>query len=90
MSNRISPNQHAMPKSNSYFAIHIWAKATLLFCPPERLATGRNAKSPEMPNEPSCARYSSVVLPEIKKMNGKVILHGATLKITSLLLYKHV
>lgn len=33
----------------NYQDIVIWAKATRLFCPPDKLATGRTASSPEMP-----------------------------------------
>ena len=48
---------------STYLNIPSIAKATRLFCPPDRLSIGRNANSPETPNEPSCLRYSSSGFP---------------------------
>ncbi len=39
------------------------AKASLLFCPPERDAIGRSASSPITPNDPRYDLYSSSFLP---------------------------
>lgn len=47
-----------------YHGIVIWANATRLFCPPDRLATGRVASSPVIPYPPSWCRYSSSFRPE--------------------------
>ena len=50
--------------TETYFAMLMTAKATRLFWPPDRLDTGRRAKSPLTPKLPSCALYTSVVFPE--------------------------
>ena len=46
-----------------YLVMAIRAKATLLFCPPERDTTGLMASSPLTPKEPSWWRYCSSVSP---------------------------
>lgn len=48
--------------------MHILAKATLDFCPPDKLAMVCNAKSPDTPKLPNCLRYSSIGLPSNKKV----------------------
>lgn len=39
--------------------MHIFAKATRDFCPPDKLAMLCNANCPDMPKLPNCRRYSS-------------------------------
>lgn len=47
--------------------MHILAKATLDFCPPDRLPTVCKARSPDTPKLPSCLLYSSMGLPTIPR-----------------------
>lgn len=46
--------------------MHMRAKATRDFCPPDRLPTVCKAISPDTPKLPNCLRYSSTGLPEHK------------------------
>ena len=43
------------------------AKAKRLFCPPDKDAIGRTAKSPDTPNMPNKCLYSSSFFPKVKK-----------------------
>lgn len=52
---------------STYLVILITAKATLLFCPPDRLDTGLMASSPLTPYWPSMFLYCSWGLPEIHR-----------------------
>lgn len=47
--------------------MHIRAKATRDFCPPDKLPTVCKAKSPETPKLPNCLRYSSAGFPKLKQ-----------------------
>jgi hypothetical protein len=47
--------------------IHIREKATLDFCPPDKLATVCRAKSPDTPKLPNCRLYSSIGFPKLQK-----------------------
>ena len=50
----------------TYWCQVITAKATRLFCPPDKLVIGRKANSPVTPYRPKCVRYSTSNFPKKK------------------------
>ena len=67
--NKKSSRSEVNKQNNVYLNIPRIAKATRLFCPPDRLSIGLKASSPETPNEPSCLRYSSSGFPTYENKN---------------------